>query len=274
MRSQDVQNLYDADYAAAYDGLFLLGPHNQATTEFELGLIRDSLAGGGRWLDVGCGTGYVLAQFPGVARAGLDLSDAMVTLARGRNPDALFIEQGDFRTERTDWVGEWDLVTCMWGAFSYVDSLSEAGQLIRNMADWTAPGGAMLIPCLTFPGDRTPYRHLPEPWGGDAIVHGYIWSWRQGDKFHPGLILPHTGEIVEWLAPFFGNIRVVRYPTGRTAVLARERRAVDVPGPAAVVWDEGTRASGRPALEQASLAALVRELLARVAGRRGRKAGV
>ncbi|HEY1604637.1 MAG TPA: class I SAM-dependent methyltransferase [Allosphingosinicella sp.] len=274
MRGDDLQHLYDSDYAEAYDEGFLLGPHNQATTDFELGLIREALAGGGRWLDLGCGTGHVLAQFPGVARAGLDLATAMVAMARGRNPDALFVEQGDFRAARSEWVGQWDLVTCMWGAYCYVDSFAEARQLVRNMVEWTAPGGAILIPCIVFPGDAIPHRHVPSPWQrGEAIVHGYVWSWEDGDKFHPDMIVPHSGQFVEWLAPFFGHVRVVRYPTGRTAVLARERRAADAPGAPTIVWDEGTRALGRPALAEASMSALARELLARILGRRRWKVG-
>lgn len=269
MRSQDVQALYDADYAAAYDDIFLLGPLNQANTEFELALIRKALANGGQWLDLGCGTGHFLARFPGVARAGLDLSEAMVALARSRNPDALFVEQGDFRTPRPEWVGRWDLVTCMWAAYSYVDSLDEAARLVRNMADWTAPGGTVLIPCLDFPGDGIPHELEPDPWGGAAKVNGYIWSWDHGDKSHRNLILPHTGQMVAWLAPFFDRIRVVRYPIARTAVLAQARRAADDPAHAAtIVWDAGTKHSGRSALQDASFATVLRELLARLAGRR------
>jgi SAM-dependent methyltransferase len=272
MRSQDVQNLYDADYASAYDEAFLLGPANQASTAFELGLIRESLGAGARWLDLGCGTGYFLLQFPGVARAGLDLSRAMTDLARSRNPDAWFVEEGDFRTPRPEWAGRWDLVTCMWGAYCYVDSLAEVAQLVRNMIDWTAPGGTVLIPCLSFPGNDIPYEHAPDPWGGSARVHGYIWSWDHGDKHHPNLILPHTGQVVEWLASCFGHVRVVRYPTGRTAVLARGRRAEASANRPAIAWDAGTQPSGGSALERASFGALVRELLARATRRRTRKA--
>ncbi|HEX5184359.1 MAG TPA: class I SAM-dependent methyltransferase [Allosphingosinicella sp.] len=269
MRSEDVQSLYDADYAAAYDDAFLLGAANRASTGFELALIRETLAGGGRWLDLGCGTGYVLAQFPGVARAGLDLSGAMVDLARGRNPDALFVEQGNFLAARPEWAGRWDLVTCMWGAYCYLDSLAEVARLVRNMAGWTAPGGSVLIPCLSFPGNRIPYEHEPDPWGGRARVHGHIWSWDHGDKRHSNLILPHPGQIVSWLAPFFGRIRVVLYPTGRTAVLAQARHSADAPDePPIIAWDAGTQPSDGPALEEASFGALLRALVARIARRR------
>src|SRR5688572_6663998 len=117
MRRDEVLALYDRDYAGTYDQRFIFAEHTAPNARRELELIGELLAAdGASWLDIGCGTGWFLAQFPGVKRAGLDLSAAMLELARERSPDADF-RQGDFREPVPEWQGAWSLVSCMWAAY-------------------------------------------------------------------------------------------------------------------------------------------------------------
>ncbi len=279
MKADAVAQLYDDAYARAYDEQFLLGDLSRASGDFEIGLLRDLLKDGSRWLDVGCGTGYFLSQFPGVVRAGLDLSPAMLDVARRRSPEVAEFRQGDFRERIGEWAGEWTLVSCMWGAFSYVDTLAELEQLISNMVAWTAPGGAMLVPTLELPylGENVPFTHQVKPYGGQGFVNGYIWSWDDpaNGKRHSHMILPHIEQFVAWLEPHFERISLVPYPSGRRAVLATGRH--DVVGhsaPATVVRPKPSAAVLRSlAVEQAPLGAILVEIARRLRPRFRRRSG-
>jgi SAM-dependent methyltransferase len=236
MRREEVLALYDGDYAEAYDQRFLLADHTSPNARRELEIIGELLAAdGASWLDVGCGTGWFLAQFPGVKRAGLDLSAAMLELARERSPDAEF-RQGDFREPVPEWRGAWSLVSCMWAAYAYVDTIREVETTVANMVDWTAPGGSVLIPIIDLPDLRNfdvTYRESTY-FSGEVWVNGVIWSWTDetSGKLHENLLAPHTDQFIDWLAPSFEEIRIVPYPrilegvVSRKAVLALGRRPV------------------------------------------------
>ncbi|MHC5820258.1 MAG: methyltransferase domain-containing protein [Nostoc sp.] len=45
---------------------------------------------GAKWLEVACGTGYFLSCFPEIERAGLDISPAMLKVAKQANPARIF----------------------------------------------------------------------------------------------------------------------------------------------------------------------------------------
>lgn len=270
MKADEVVRLYDDAYASAYDERFLLNDLDRESSDFEAELLRDLLTDGARWLDVGCGTGYFLSKFPGVARAGLDLSPAMLDVARARNPDALELRRGDFREPVAEWNRAWTLVSCMWAAFSYVDTIRELEQLVLNMTAWTSPGGTVLIPTLELPhlGESVPFSHRVQHYGGRVFVNGYTWSWEDtaGEKQHCHMILPHTEQFISWLAPYFDRIELVAYPSGRRAVLATGRRD-GAPGmaPAAIVRPEPSAAAlASLSLGQAPLGAILAEILRRL----------
>ena len=67
MDPTSVTGLYDDGYAAAYDQRFLLDAWPKQGAEYELAVVKDTIPDGGRWLDVGCGTG-ILSMF--AAKAG------------------------------------------------------------------------------------------------------------------------------------------------------------------------------------------------------------
>ena len=131
MKEDDIRTLYDQAYAAAYDDRFLTGPPwAELGARFEVELIAELLDGATKgWLDVACGTGWFLSQFPGVERAGLDLSPAMLELASSRTSGVRFVE-GSYLDPDDEWVDAWSLVSCMWFAYGYVDTVDEVETVI------------------------------------------------------------------------------------------------------------------------------------------------
>jgi SAM-dependent methyltransferase len=111
MNPETITRLYDDAYAAAYDEKFLLSPADKPDADHELALLRGLLTPGVTWPDVACGIDYFLRHFPEVERAGIDLSPAMLRLARGANPGIPLIE-GDFRDRNASAPSRWWCPAC------------------------------------------------------------------------------------------------------------------------------------------------------------------
>lgn len=233
MKRRDVISLYDRDYAAAYDESFLRSPLTLSDSEHELALLRQLLAPGTSWLDVACGTGYFLRHFPGVERAGLDLSPSMLAIARAANPGVSFVER-DFCLPMPEWEGRWGLVSCMWYAYGFVESIDELMRLIANLAAWTAPDGTCFVPLADprlIAGVNLPY-HAHTLNAGKVTITGIMWSYDEDDgrKVHTHLIAPNVEFMVEQFNHYFDEVSIHRYPpafpgwTGRPALLARRKR--------------------------------------------------
>lgn len=246
MEAHEVRALFDEGYAADYNEKFIFAEWPKHGADFEASVLSDLIDDETRWLDVGCGTGYFLSLFPGVARAGLDISPAMLDQARAANPDALFLREGSFLEDAPEWHGAWSLVSCIWQPYHYVQSIREVEQLVENMARWTAPGGACFIPILDlediWPFTVVPYRWEPGIWSGTIAITGITWTWYQGGgKVHEHSVAPHVEHFVEQLAPHFARVEILRYPpfrpgwVSRKAVLATARRANGDDRPAEII---------------------------------------
>jgi SAM-dependent methyltransferase len=212
MNPKEIQDLYDQSYADSYDATFRKSPLAASMTTSEKKILTALLEKGGPWLDVGCGTGYLLAQFPEVERVGLDLSPAMLAKAKTVNPTAHFV-QGSFLDPRPEWAAKFRVVTSMWYAYALVDSIREVESAINHMADWTSDDGFLFMPACdprAFVGDfpeRQPW------WGATATVRvtGVIWSYEEGDKTHVHLISPTLDVLKEILGQRFSTVTVVTY---------------------------------------------------------------
>lgn len=215
MRREEILQLYDHEYAEQYNERFLLGDAYRQTTEVEVELLGKFLEQASSWLDVGCGTGYMLSRFPSVRRCGLDLSPAMLKIAMRDNPDAKFVA-GDFLAERSEWRGEWDLVSCMWQAYCYLDTVEEVVQLIQNLASWTAVDGTCIFPICDlgrFCAQAVPFRRLLDTLDGTLQIDAVVWSCLEpGGRKHVNLIAPHRELLIEEFGKYFANVQVVDYP--------------------------------------------------------------
>jgi SAM-dependent methyltransferase len=233
MDPEDLNVLYDRQYVAAYDDRFLSRGLCRVDTAFEIKVLAEALAKADTWLDVACGTGYFLGQFPGRRRAGTDISTAMLDQARAVNPDAEF-HVHDFRQPRPEWQDAWDLVSSMWYAYGYVNTIGEFDRLLDNLADWTSPEGALFLPYFNLNGLwETHLPHdFPTPFAPSKIfVTGLIWNYQDDGKLHQDMIAPHADHIRAGLEKRFERVRVIAYPPAmpgwqlvRRAFLAEGKR--------------------------------------------------
>lgn len=133
--------------AGAYDGRAEV---QRRVQERMLGLLAEAAPAARRALDVGAGTGALLARLaaarPGLAAAAVDLAPGMCALARAALPRAA-VAAGDaealpFR------AGAFDLVVTT----STLQWLARLGPAIRECARVLAPGGTLAIALF---GERT-----------------------------------------------------------------------------------------------------------------------
>ena len=223
MNPKEIQDLYDQSYADSYDATFRKSPLAASMTTSEKKILTALLEKGGPWLDVGCGTGYLLAQFPEVERVGLDLSPAMLAKAKTANPTAHFI-QGSFLDPRPEWAAKFRVVTSMWYAYALVDSIREVESAINHMADWTSDDGIFFIPV----GDPHAFAQFPVeqqwPLGNNAKVKitGLSWDFIEEGKYHRNVIYPTLEVMQEMLAKRFNKVTFISYDS--PAFLATKKR--------------------------------------------------
>lgn len=220
METEKIPELYDKEYAQNYDDRFIYDKDYKHVTDFEVEVLEQLLSVSDSWLDVGCGTGYFMSKFPNATRAGLDLSPGMLSVARERNSTALFLEQGDFRTERPEWNGKWDVVSCMWCAYCYVESMSEIDSVIHNLSNWTSENGICFLPICDLEdvlfnrGELRHYNPDIEIFGGPCYVNGVVWSYVDSkyNKKHENLISPHIEYLIRLFKEKFSRVEIVYYP--------------------------------------------------------------
>ena len=236
MKKDAVLALYGSEYADAYDDKYLFSTVHRSDTEFELKILADLLQEDKTWLDVACGTGYYLSKFPDHQRAGCDISPAMLAKARQANP-SLKIYDHSFLEPNVDWTGKWDLVSCMWYAYCYVDCMDKVWSVFDHLAQWTAPGGTCFIPyCdlnLLF-RNLLPTYELDTLDPGRVFLDGIVWSYKEHTgEYHRQLFAPHPELINQYFAQYFTDLEVIEYPPGmpewdkgRSALVARNRKPV------------------------------------------------
>ena len=127
----------------------------------------------GRALDVGCGsTGRFLSRFAaeGFPAVGLDVSPAMVALARGRNPGAVF-HVGDVSREVPE--GPFAVITA-WDSTFHLP-LDVQGPVLSALCRLLAPGGVVLFTCGGGPPGEITGSFWGETFGYSTLgVEGYV----------------------------------------------------------------------------------------------------
>jgi SAM-dependent methyltransferase len=236
MNRRELVQLYDAAYARVYEEKFLCSEATRRDAEFEATVLSGLLSAAMSWLDVACGTGYFLSKFPQAVRAGLDVSPAMLEIARKANPGVPFRE-GDFRDDIPEWRDRWSLVSCMWYAYGLVDSMREIRSVFRNLAAWTSPEGTCFVPIVDARQiSRVDLPNLvPNSTPGEIRIDAVVWSYIQdgGEKLHAHMIAPQLEVMLEIFRTNFADVELIRYPRPdpgrreedcRAAILARRKK--------------------------------------------------
>lgn len=146
--------------AKFYDALYgALGKDYAADAERIARIAAERCRSGGNdLLDAGCGTGrHIELLRERFACEGLDVSRAMLEIARARNPNSAFHEG--------DMIGfnlgkRFDVIICLFGTIGYAPNVQRLEQSLQTFARHLKPGGVVILePWI-----------LPERWH-DGDVH-------------------------------------------------------------------------------------------------------
>jgi SAM-dependent methyltransferase len=179
---EDVASRYDTNATVLFDAA-VLGP----TVDF-----LAELAGGGRALELGIGTGRVAIPLAerGVEVAGIDLSNAMVERLRSKpGGQSIGVTIGDFATTRVE--GSFSLVYLVFNTIGNLTTQAAQVACFRNAAAHLEPGGCFVIE-LGVPD----LRRLP-PGETFRVFHGSETSWGidEYDVVNQGLISHHLETV-------------------------------------------------------------------------------
>ena len=161
------------------------------------------LAGGGRALELGVGTGRIALPLSqrGVAVHGIELSNAMAERLRAKpGGDGIGVTIGDFATTRVD--GTFSVAYLVFNTISNLTTQAAQVACFRNVAAHLEPGGCFVIevsvPELQWlpPGETARVFHVSDTrWGIDEF-----------DTAAQGLISHHfeivDGELERFSVPF------------------------------------------------------------------------
>jgi len=134
-----VKEVYNQRCADVYDQWF--GYFDEAAVD-----VLEGLAGGGRALELGVGTGTVALPLAarGVEVHGIDASPEMVAALRAKpGGAALPVTSGDFADVKVE--GEFSLVYVVYNTLFALQTQVEQVRCFRNVAARLAPGGAFVV---------------------------------------------------------------------------------------------------------------------------------
>jgi SAM-dependent methyltransferase len=141
--------VYDDAYADRYEALYLdPWPAKHAVNRCILdALLPRAVRADQRWLDLCCGQAWHFSCYPDMRfQTGVDLSPAQLKIARTRNPRAEFVCADVL--EAAIAPASFDLITCFWGAYCYLDDFGRIATFLRRVVEWTAPAGAVYLELL------------------------------------------------------------------------------------------------------------------------------
>lgn len=190
--------------------------------------VLKSLGKSGRILDIGCGTGVFLekAVSAGFDAAGIDSAPEMIALAADR------VGKGRVRVERMqdlEETGVYDGVVSLSWSFNYVQSFSEAREVLRRLFDALRDGGRLILQIAHAPNASGKLLEDGEP-GPDGQENDVVFLYRfRAAQENPGVLLAQyvyscksTNEL------FFEEHRLGAADVGIVAELAAETGFTDV----------------------------------------------
>jgi ubiquinone/menaquinone biosynthesis C-methylase UbiE len=130
-------------FARVYDALYSFKNYEREAETVHALISAHKKSAGNALLDVACGTGAHISFLKKYyVVEGVDLSEEMLSVARGRHPEIVF-HRGDmakFALGR-----RFDAVVCLFSAIAYMKTRRRLGAAILNMSRHLAPGGVMIV---------------------------------------------------------------------------------------------------------------------------------
>jgi SAM-dependent methyltransferase len=171
----DEDGYFSEDVAARYDD-FEADMFQADAVEPAVEFLQ-RLAGGGRALELGIGTGRIALPLSqrGVEVHGIDLSRAMTDRLKGKpGGDAIGVSIGDFASTRVE--GSFSLAYLVFNTIMNLTTQEEQVACFRNVAEHLEPGGCFVIEVgvpelrLLPPGERLRAFHVSQNrWGIDEF---------------------------------------------------------------------------------------------------------
>lgn len=142
-------NSYRGLHSRYYDLIYADKPYDEQAA-FVVELLRTRGVGGGRLLDVACGTGRHAAAFArgGFAVTGVDYNDELLAVARERVPDVEFV-QADMR--QLDLGGGFDAVTCLFDSIGYPLTDEGVAAALASIGAQVCDGALVVVEFLFAP---------------------------------------------------------------------------------------------------------------------------
>lgn len=144
--------------------------------------------------DAACGTGRLLERLcePGLRRAGSDLSEGMLAIARRRLGERAALSRQDLRAVSE--TGSWDLVSCLYDSVNYLLESGELEAALRRLAALTGAGGLLVFDVCT---ERNSLDHFL-----DYVDTGVVdrWEYERHSWYDPERRLHHNDFLVIDLA--------------------------------------------------------------------------
>jgi SAM-dependent methyltransferase len=259
---KNLLHIYSDDYSDSYDERFLTNEYIRAITEYKIDILKELFETHQSWLDVACGTGYFLSRFQGFNRGGADLSPAMLRKAASKNPDVTFFKEVNFKHDYPEMANQWEVVSCMWGAYCYAESLQEARTILLNLVKWIKDGGTLFLPVLELadirPDSPVSYIEPVEAYGGITKVTSCTWSWIEAETgLEHELMSVCLDYLHEIIGPYFDTIEIRQYRPHESKnpekiIVARGKKSSPSATLAPLQWCEVKGVQLPPVIQQAA----------------------
>lgn len=206
--------MYREDLAYIHDQGYSAGAAQAATAIVKM--LRAKRLPHGRLLDLGCGSGHSTEVFlqAGYDVLGMDLSRAMVHLAKGRVPEGRF-RVGSFPTHSRN---RWDAIVAIGEVMNYLPSAAALRRRMSVAFDALHSGGMLVFDVRLPPRKGAPLRWVMATTGADwAVLAGSTVDpkrraltrnittlrlkrdrWRRDEEIHQQCLY-RTAEICRWL---------------------------------------------------------------------------
>lgn len=154
--------------AALYDPIYHWKDYGAESARLREFLRSLEIPDGARVLEVACGTGSHLAHLRAYYQAsGLDLSDAMLSVARTKLPPEVALRCADMADFEV--AAPVDALLCLFSSIGYVHPEARLRATARCFARAVRPGGALVIEPWLTPEAYRPGRMMMQTYDGEDL---------------------------------------------------------------------------------------------------------